>query len=119
MDTDFQEIIKNVRVFPATFEIPEKHAQTALKIIDSYLMPRILHIASLCESNKTKSGQDAIVKILKKCGGVTTKATLLRNTRIRTKVMDELLMTMEEAEVVTVKTESTTTKPRMVVILNV
>ena len=118
MDPEFQADITNTVVFPHTFTIPEKHAQTALKIVDEYLRPRILHVAELCESNKTKSGQDAIIKILKKHEGVATKAILLRNTRIRSKVMDELLMTLEESGTVTIRSEKSSTKTGMVVMLN-
>jgi hypothetical protein len=118
MDPDVQKKITSTSVYPLTLKIPDDHAKTALRIIDEYLRPRILHVAELCESNKTKSGQDAIIKVLKKHDGITTKSKLLMNTHIRSKVMDELLSTMEESGEVLIKTESTATKPVMVVILN-
>jgi hypothetical protein len=118
MDSEVQKKITSTSIYPQKIRIPEEHARTALKIVEEYLRPRILYVAELCESNKTRSGQDSIKKILKKNDSVATKAKLLKNTHIRSKMMDELLSTMEESGEVTIKIEQTGTKPVMVVILN-
>ncbi len=117
MDADLQSVIDG-GVFPKYLKIPDDHAKMAVKICDEYLRSRILYLADLCESNQTKSGQDIIIKTLKKHDGVATKSELLCGTRIKSKVMDELLGTLEEAGRVRIDTKHESTKPVMVVSLS-
>lgn len=95
MDKDFRKKIHGG--VPSDFNIPKKYAMEALKIVETYLIPRMVHIYEICDTGDVKNHQNIVIKALNHYGGVTTRTNILRKSRLSSRDLNMALNTLEEA----------------------
>ena len=84
--------------YPKRVQIPDKYAVLAIKIVEQYLIPRMMHVYNMCEASDVKNHQIIVMKSLDKFGGSATRTQLLRQTHLAKKEIDVALDTLVESE---------------------
>jgi hypothetical protein len=99
-DPEFQKTCVGLppEEYPKRVQIPDEYAILAIKIVEEYLIPRMMHVYNMCESCDAKNHQIAVMKSLDRFGGSATRTQLLRNTHLARKEMDVALDTLLESE---------------------
>jgi len=96
-DKSFQKQTVGSLSFPVLTKIPDKHAKMAIKIVDQYLIPRMMYVYDLCSNIDAKNHQVIVLKALSHFGGVADRTKLLRQTRLGKKDLDSALLTLQES----------------------
>jgi hypothetical protein len=117
VDKDFRKT-KIYGNFPITIDIPEKYAKEALKIVEKYLMPRMIHVYNLCDNGDMRNHQNITLKALDHFGGVATRSKLLSKTRLSSKDLKTAVDTLKDSGEVIVasKVENGNDKPTTYII---
>jgi hypothetical protein len=120
VDKDFQKtVLKEDKLeYPIKVEIPSKHAQTAIKIVERYLVPRMMYVYDLCNNSDNKNHQVMVMKALTQMGGACERTKLLRKTHLNSKDMNIALTTMIESKEIKMfeQTKPGNDKPTMFVL---
>jgi hypothetical protein len=97
MDKSFQKQIFGSVSFPVITKIPDKHALMAIKIVEQYLIPRMMLVYEMCNNIDAKNHQVIVIKALNHFGGVVERSKLLRQTRLGKRELDAALSTLIES----------------------
>jgi hypothetical protein len=105
VDKDFQNNIpiklknleSNEKYTPIVLSIPHKHAMMAIKIVDEYLIPRMMHVYDLCNHSDAKNHQVIVRKAIIGFGGSVERTKLLKKTHLNSKDLNTALNTMVES----------------------
>jgi len=99
-DPEFQESCVGLppEDYPVRVQIPDKYAILAIKIVEEYLIPRMMHVYNMCEASDNKNHQIVVMKSLDRFGGSATRTQLLRQTHLAKKELDVALDTLVESE---------------------
>ena len=118
LDGSFRKQLLGSLAFPVVTKIPDKHAHMAIRIVDQYLIPRMMYVCEMCNSVDAKNHQIMVMKALNSLGGVGDRTKLLRLTHLGKKDMDAALQTMTESGEVVCHcvTNDNAKKPTMVII---
>jgi len=103
VDKEFQKNIPEVinynpdKFVPLYVNIPHKHAMMAIKIVDEYLIPRMMYVYDLCNNSDMKNHQVIVRKAIVGFGGSTERTKLLKKTHLNSKDLNTALNTMVES----------------------
>jgi hypothetical protein len=97
-DPDFQEKILNQEEYPIEVSIPEKHARMAIKIVDQYLIPRMVYVQSACAATDPRNPQTKVLNAITQAGGHITRTELIRATRLNKNDLKAALDSLQESE---------------------
>lgn len=126
VDKEFQRTlpqrIENADQFtfkPIQVKIPKKHALAALKIVNDYLIPRMMYVYELCNNSDFKNHQVIVRKTIVSSGGSIERAKLLRKTHLNSKDLNTALNTMVESEEIKMysSTKDGNSKPTTFIVL--
>lgn len=85
--------------YPLKLQIPEKHAKSAIAIVEKYLMPRMVYLLNLSKVNDATNKQVIVLRALTQYfHGSCTRSELLRQTHLESKEMDKVLTTLVESD---------------------
>ncbi len=98
LDKNVQQTILNSVVYPIRLDIPDKHAQMAIKIVEEYLLPRSVHVSQMSVSNDMTNHHTKILKALDYYGGVATRSQLINHTKINSTELEKATTSMIEGE---------------------
>ena len=98
-DPDFQDTVlgKDISKYPIRVDIPERHAKTAIKIVEQYLIPRSMSVYGMCGVSDDKNNIEKILRTVTNNGGFIDRTALLRKTHILKKDLDLALDTLAES----------------------
>jgi hypothetical protein len=96
-DPSIQERIFNCSSYPINLRIPDEHSEEAIRIVETYLMPRTLYVYGLCNQADDKNHQIKILKALEHFGGSADRTSILRKTHMNSKDVTISLKTLEES----------------------
>jgi len=96
-DPEFQELILNQDKYPIEVSIPEKHAKMAIKIVEQYLIPRMMHIQEMCTGADLKNHRRIVLNAITELGGHATRTELINHTFLDKGDLDKATATLEEA----------------------
>lgn len=105
VDKDFQQTIPDElkklspeeKYTPIIVTIPHKHAMMAIKIVNDYLIPRMMYVYDLCNNSDMKNHQVIVRKSIIGFGGSAERTKLLRKTHLNSKDLNTALNTMVES----------------------
>lgn len=99
-DPEFQKTCVGLPIehYPVRVQIPDKYAVLAIRIVEEYLIPRMMHVYNMCEASDVKNHQIVVMKSLDRFGGSATRTQLLRQTHLAKKEIDVALDTLVESE---------------------
>jgi hypothetical protein len=127
VDKEFQSTIPdklkvlqpNEKYTPIVVTIPHKHAMMAIKIVNDYLIPRMMHVYDLCNNSDMKNHQVIVRKAIIGFGGSVERTKLLKKTHLNSKDLNTALNTMVESGEIKMyeSKKSGSDKPTTVVIL--
>lgn len=105
---------------PIVLTIPHKHAMMAIKIVNDYLIPRMMYVYDLCNNSDMKNHQVIVRKAIIGFGGSVERTKLLKKTHLNSKDLNTALNTMvESGEIKMYENKKTgSDKPTTFVILN-
>lgn len=103
---------------PGVYDIPANHAAMAIRIVDQYLIPRMMFIYDMCNSVDNKNLQVIVLKSLNHFGGSAERSKVLRQTHLNRRELDMALATLIESGEVAVHkiTKEGNDKPTCVII---
>ena len=118
VDPSFQKQVIGSVSFPVVTKIPDKHAKMAVKIVEQYLIPRMMYVYDMCNSADVKNHQVMVMKALNHYGGVAEKTKLLRQTHLGKRDMDMALETLKESGEIKCHcvTKDNSNKPSLIII---
>jgi len=87
--------------------IPEKHALMAIRIVEQYLIPRMMYVYDLCNSTDNKNHQVQVMKALTHFGGSAERSKLLRYTHMNSKDIGIAIQTLQESNEIKIYTTKT------------
>jgi len=104
--------------YPIKIKIPKEHAVAAIKIVERYLIPRMMFVYDLCNHTDNKNHQIIVMKALNQLGGVSDRTKVLRRTHLNSKDLNIALKTMIESGEIKVceKTKPGNDKPTTFII---
>jgi hypothetical protein len=80
-----------------TYQIPDNHACMAIRLVEQYLIPRMMYVYEMCNSADAKNHQVIVMKSLNHFGGTAERSKILRQTHLGKKELDLALTTMQES----------------------
>ena len=83
--------------YPIRVQIPAKHAMSAIRVVENYLMPRTMFVYGLCSQADEKNHQVMILKALDHYGGVADRTKILRKTHLGSKEVTVAIKTLVES----------------------
>jgi len=104
-DPEFQQSVIGAAKYPIEVAIPEKHALMAIKIVEKYLVPRMVYIQGACSASDPKNPQTKVVNAITVAGGHMTRTELIRATRLSKKDLKDALDSLVESEEIDIKHE--------------
>jgi hypothetical protein len=96
-DPAFQAIAFGREKYPIKATIPEQHAKMAIRIVEQYLVPRMMTVYSLCNASDAKNHRNIVMTSLSNLGGHAERSKLLRQSRLDSKELNAALITLEES----------------------
>jgi hypothetical protein len=113
LDPEFQKGISLINSsksdkYPISFEIPNRNAMEAVRIVENYLVPRTLYVYDLCNKADDKNHQVILLKALDYFGGVADRTKILRRTHLSSKDATAAIKTLVESGEVKVCERRTT-----------
>lgn len=98
-DPEFQKTVFGLdpSKYPITVQIPNRNAMDAIRIVDSYLVPRTMYVYELCNVSDEKNHQVIVKKTLDHFGGVASRSDLLRKSHLSSRDLTLALKTLVES----------------------
>ena len=102
-----KELPENKEEYPIVFDIPDKYAELAINIVETYLIPRAMYLYKLGNTCDFKNYQEQILKAIEKNGGQITKTQLGRTVRINRAARESAIAALVDSESIEVFEEQT------------
>ena len=98
-DPEFQKSIfdGDQSKYPISVKIPHRNAMDAIRIVDTYLVPRTMYVYELCNVCDGKNHQVIVKKTLDHYGGVASRSDLLRKSHLSSRDLTVALKTLVES----------------------
>jgi hypothetical protein len=88
---------ENFELTAGEFDIPDCHAIMAVKIVEQYLIPRMMFVYEMCNNVDNKNIQVVVMKSINHFGGSADRTQILRQTHLSKKDLDAALGTLVES----------------------
>ena len=96
-DYGFQESVLNLDEYPVEVAIPDNHAKMAIKIVEEYLIPRMMAVYDMCNGSDIKNHRNIVMTALTNLGGHAERSKLLRKTSLDRVDLDRAISTLIES----------------------
>jgi len=96
-DPEFHPTVFNQPKYPIRVAIPDRWVKEAIKIVEQYLLPRVMIVIEYSERVDVLNKQLRVLDALKKMGGVTDHSSLLKKTKLDSTEFSRAIKTLIES----------------------
>jgi hypothetical protein len=100
-DPEFQEKVLLQPTYPIRIHIPDKWVVEAIRIVEEYLLPRMMIVVTYSEKVDVSNKQLHVLECLKSFGGVADHSNLLKKTKMDSGEFAKAIKTLIESEEIT------------------
>lgn len=97
-DPEFQKKVLGQEKYPIRVEFPDKWVDEAIKIVEGYLLPRVMLVVDYSDKIDTSNKQLHVLNSLRAFGGVAAHSELLKRTKLDSVDFAKAIKTLIESE---------------------